>query len=109
MERPKILPSDLLRVGWCQGSYALTKSDKLCSPRSRLAMKWDIVGAFNRIINNPSFNKDWSVILNTFKKYIPDQYVSNWNDDKSRTKEEVITLARKIEEELGWRIKDEVK
>ena len=85
-------PSDYLKRGWCQGTMARCCGTD-CLP-TKDADEWCLMGAIRASgVNLVDYElKLFDLIENT---------AVDWNDNPSRTQDEVIALAEKVEKELG--------
>lgn len=86
-------PSDLIRQGWTQGSYAKTGDNMKCDSFSPEAAKWCIIGAISAC---PRYGYGYGSI-DKLAAILPDtvESVASWNDAPGRTQAEVIELLEK--------------
>lgn len=122
MKRPEKLPSEFLQDGWCQGSNAMDMDGIPVSANSSAACQWCIEGAVqaaglnvgNQKIIRDQFSQEADIdtefwthlteliqyeeILNKERTYIPYQ----WNDQSERTQDEVISMTKQVERQMGW-------
>ena len=100
-----MLPSDYLKQGWCQGSYAVDKDGNFISEQSDQAVAWCFFGACWRIfkgsaVRNSPFS-EYTTKARAILQAIYPGFISLWNDTKGRTQAEVVSLAERVEHELG--------
>lgn len=78
--------------GWCQGAEARSFGGKAVSAEANVAASFCLVGAvihtYGERAARPIIVKLWSVV----RTFSP----AEWNDDPSRTKEEVVALLREL-------------
>lgn len=88
-ETKRMLPSDYLMQGWCQGRLQVGK--QVC-----------VIGAFDKFFGTQPWDEK---TLQVLQRAIPKPYstLSVWNDAPERIQEEVVQLALKVEYELGLR------
>lgn len=97
-KRPKILPSTLLKRGWCQGSFAKDVHGRACNEFDDDASSFCLLGASYKA-RTPYGWRD------AVRKVIRTINISRWNDSPRRKKSEVIAVAIEAERRLGWRPK----
>ena len=81
---------------WCQGASALDEGGLACSPESRWAVSWCLIGAVETIAAQNAVKGSITVsaldiILRTIDG--PDhEGIVSWNDATGRTQDQVLTL-----------------
>lgn len=94
-------PSDYIRMGWCRGTMARDVEGYAVPSYSDEASSWCLIGAIERVYwDNPQlllicFEKVRNKIKEMGGVILP---LALWNDELSRTKEEVIKLLESIGE-----------
>ncbi len=83
---------DLLdKKGWCQNQFAKDKKGCSVAIGSKEAASFCVQGALLKAgVNNLKFDTSLKV-YNVLNQLVPEGYIE-WNDEKGRTKEEVIDL-----------------
>lgn len=88
-------PSQLLREkGWCQYIYAEDAKGTAVNCREMSAMSFCMIGAIGAIYHDTTTVRE---IRDKLDKYLGHPHAS-WNDDPSRTKDEVIAALEAIGE-----------
>jgi hypothetical protein len=86
-------------VGWCQGKYRKDASGKLCS-EPEAACSFCILGALIAVYGEGEkyrlkmYNIRNRLIEKTDRVLIG---IAEWNDDKKRTKEEVVAVLKELD------------
>ena len=80
---------DYVRKGWTQGKFALDKNGWPELSTSPFAVCWCAVGAINAAYDHTSQN-EYNEACNKLELVIGQQDITKWNDNPSRTHEEVI-------------------
>ncbi len=100
-----MLPSEYIELGWCQGYRALDKNNKEIEPNSKKAISWCMIGA---CIASYKYGSIKYIQLHDLqyciKNIIKDNAIfaiPRYNDDKYRTKEQVMNIMKQAENELG--------
>ena len=83
---------ELIEKGWCQLDYARDEYENPVDIDDSDAVKWCLVGALDRIY--PDFTEN-TIMLTKVKNAI--DLIAMWNDDRSRTKEEVVNLLKRLD------------
>lgn len=101
-----MLPSELLKRGWCQGFGAVDKNGSEVVSTSEEAHLYCMAGAlsasqirYRRI--SPSKRNAIATYLDNFAEELGYQNYIEYNDDISRTEEEIIVLMKKAEQYAG--------
>lgn len=79
--------------GWTQECCARDASGKLCDVGSRAAVAFCMIGAVNRVADMDDPTRPFKaacIALRSVLKTRPGAGLGAWNDEKTRTKEEVI-------------------
>ena len=105
-----MLPSERVRLGWCQDAEARDAHGVPCDPDSARARSWCSTAAIAlwphevealEILTEMAFlvmDEDWILDRNT-----SEHVVSEWNDAPKRTLEEVVAVIEDAECEAGVR------
>lgn len=89
-------PSDYIRRGWCQNAAAQDDLGRRCDATSSLAQQWCLVGSVraaypeDAVLRTQVFDK----LFRQAKTY----GLSSWNDNPSRTQQEVLAVLQAIGE-----------
>jgi hypothetical protein len=85
---------NLLENGWCQDSWARDNDGNTCSVDSKYAKCYCLVGAVCKVTKSPSLR---ITVRHQLDSNIPINYggLLSWNDNKRRTKQQVINLVKK--------------
>ena len=101
-------PSDYLKQDWCQNAVILRAdgSDSAGDERNfHHAIAWSLAGAVfaSKDAGAIDGSKMWAILDRAGMMVGIDHGYSTqqWNDDPSRTQEEVVDLAERVEEEVG--------
>ena len=78
-------------IGWTKGYYARTNEGEMVPYTSRNAKSFCSIGIIYRL--HKHLDKD--NITRSFLNKILDRSIIEWNDDKNRTKKQVIKVFRK--------------
>ena len=89
-------PSDYIRKGWCQRHFALDDHKNPCNSGSRLACAWCLQGAINAAY--PYDEPTRERIMARLQVAIGRFWLLAWNDEPTRTQQEVIQLLESIGE-----------
>lgn len=82
----------LIEKGWTQNAYARDEKGNKVPHRSPDATCWCTYGAINRAYQHPdAYHRAVSLLT----PHIGTPYLMKWNDDRHRTKEEVLEAFRK--------------
>jgi len=94
------LPSDYLAEGWCQGVSGRDANGKEASYET--ATSWCFNGASSKAFGfTPSLTKFLALAEDLVSEDEGCRWTATWNDELSRTQEEVVTLARRVEVLMG--------
>ncbi len=96
-----MLPSQYLEKGWIQGNFAINKSGLPVSSNSDGACAWCLSGALNASYHDGTLDRNIATIFCSMIVEKTDNDFVDWNDNKDRTQQQVIDLAKEIEQELG--------
>ncbi len=121
IEKPKVLPSEFLRIGWTTGRMA--ESDEVfeedveeyisVEPNSIKAVKWCAMGAFCAsldILSEWRFDEDYHDLYHFLAHYkllrdlgfdLENDSITGYND--TMPFENVLEVVEAIELHLGWR------
>ena len=103
-----MLPSERVRLGWCQNAEARDAHRIPCGSDSARARSWCSTAAIAlwpheaealEILTEMAFlvmDEDWILDRNT-----SEHIVSEWNDAPERTLEEVVEVMQQVEMEVG--------
>ncbi len=99
-----MLPSDYISMGWCQFNFAEDIDKNLVDATSPKAVAWCALGAISvlgqeDLILYHDYRKE-------LRKVIPG-WISEWNDAKDRTKNEIIDVFKQVERNLALNIQNE--
>lgn len=89
-EERKLKPSDYIRKGWCQETFARDAKGNSVDPRSSEACCWCIAGAIK-----VAYPMTWPVVLERLTDSLQ-RIASLWNDAPERTQAEVIAALEAI-------------
>jgi hypothetical protein len=85
-------------TGWCQGESAQDDKGRTIYSRHEKACSFCTMGAINRIYEGSNYSEAYSKIFNALNKSEKQRiFVSEWNDDPARTKEEVVNLLKELD------------
>lgn len=86
----------LIEFGWCRGSDARDATGAAVAPGDPSATEWSLLGALGLVAADGDVAlEELATALAALAELIADPSLSHWNDQPSRTKEEVLaTLAR---------------
>ena len=96
----------LISKGWNQKSGATTEDGRFCGTNSPEAHNYCVIGAMYRAVHDTSFGMSdrrqsglshhLGRIFQRANKMNPEiSHIANWNDDKNRTKEQVLAAMDK--------------
>ena len=100
-ETGKLLPSELLRRGWCQGAFAMNAANQPTTWSNPKAVAWCFEGALLAATGateiTPLLTRASAIArrLGGFGAMVV------WNDAPERTQAEVVALMEQVEKELG--------
>jgi hypothetical protein len=85
-------------TGWCQGHYAKNDKGEGTFSADEKACSFCAVGALGHIYSGKNYSEAFSKIFNALNKSEKQHiFVSEWNDDPARTKEEVVNLLKELD------------
>ncbi len=88
-------PSDYIRKGWCQESFAKTKTGNIVYGDDPAAVCWCLDGAIDAACGRLHSDEKENITAKLREKI--DNYIG-WNDTPGRTQQEVIDLLESIGE-----------
>lgn len=106
-KRPEILPSELVRQGWCRKHLAEDRHGEPCRPDAAIAFGFCMEGAVHAAglggwqCDGPTldfWNLLFSILLHKTGSTLPWRF----NDTPGRTQGEVIAVLEQAEEGMGW-------
>jgi hypothetical protein len=94
MERPKVLPSELVRKGWCHHeTRKYHPGTTVVTARCLVAAAQDAIGNIDDALSR---------FLYRAGQRVPISSLATWNDTSGRTQAEVVALLESVERDLGW-------
>jgi hypothetical protein len=83
---------------WCQGESAKDDQGRAIYPRHEKACSFCTMGAIDLIYEGLNYSKAFRKVFEAVNKLEQKRtYVSAWNDDPARTKEEVVNLLKELD------------
>lgn len=93
-----MLPSTLIRRGWCQRALAVDGVGEEVDPESSEAVAWCLSAA--AYVARPYAHYSYLQYLNAVREHIG-VVASEWNDAPHRTQAEVLALCLEVERSLN--------
>jgi hypothetical protein len=85
-------------TGWCQGESAKDDRGRSIYARHPQACSFCLMGAIDLVYDVGNYSKAFIKVLEAVNKLEQKRtYVSEWNDDPERTKEEVVNLLKGLD------------
>ena len=94
-------PSDYIRKGWCQGYMARDSNGAPCDPAWQEATYWCLWGALYKAYGEEKIDTREKVVTKLYDQLQCKEHWSSlgtWNDNTSRTQQDVIALLKSIGE-----------
>lgn len=95
-------PIDLIRKGWTQGAFARDRNGEGVYSRDKKAVCWCLSGA---IIAGFDYEYQRWKYSSSIRKKIKELYgrddILSWNDDRNRTKKQVLEVMEEVEKSYG--------
>ena len=91
--RPDVLPSELLRRGWCQG-----ETMRETAPGMR---QYCLFGAWTDVMASYD-TPEWLEVRTVLVGVTGNASQIMWNDTRGRTQAEVVAVSEEAERRLGW-------
>lgn len=92
---------------WTKGRYAETRNGDTCNPRSETAVRWCMLGAIDRAMEEQpdcAYRNAVMKVATYLREALHVQVIadktniiSHWNDAPERTAEDVIDVLRKLD------------
>ena len=96
-----MLPSQILEKGWCQGFYAYDKDGNYTLPGRSKAITHSIWGAIHACQFSNIWSRQTIRMLEFYMHEIAEEFgystIAMYNDSKTTTKDEVVTLMQEAE------------